>query len=64
MKEYNKKDFHKQPHMKKLLKDELRIMKKLNHSRILKCHHVHNSDDNKKICIIMDYCDGGDLASF
>lgn len=47
--------------MRKLFRDEINIMMGINHPRILKCHDVHKVNNGKRIRIVMDYCEGGNL---
>ncbi len=40
---------------------EARILEALNHPNIVKFREVYKTKKGK-LCIVMDYCDGGDLA--
>lgn len=41
---------------------EAKILEQLNHPNIIKFHEVYKTK-RKKLCIVMDYADGGDLAT-
>ena len=48
---------------KKETLDEAKIMEAFNHPNIVRFREVYKTKRGK-LCIVMDYCDGGDLQQY
>ena len=49
---------------KKLLVSEVNLLRELKHPNIVRYHDRIIDRDTTKIYIVMEYCEGGDLAAF
>jgi serine/threonine protein kinase len=43
---------------------EVELLRQLDHRNCIRCYGHFVDDANKKICIVLEYCEGGDLAQF
>jgi serine/threonine-protein kinase ULK/ATG1 len=60
-----KKDFEEMSaKTKKQLEAEIDIMKSLSHPNIVKLYDVCRHPANQELCLVMEYCDMGDLESY
>ena len=49
---------------KKLIANEINLLREMDHPNIVKQYGTINDYKNSKLYIVMEYCDGGDLAKF
>ena len=52
------------PEHRKQLQTEIDILTNMNHNNIVKCYGIFHHPDSKSLCIVMEYCNGGNLRDY